>query len=83
MTLTFYSKVDRFETYSNLDSKVIALIWNFRCYLHIMGNHCAKYEQARSKNERGVCITDRRQVLSKFDLDLCLKGHIHIPRPLL
>ena len=31
-----------------------------RCKLLTIGNHCAKYELPRFKNERGVCVMSRK-----------------------
>ena len=66
--------VVRFWKYMTVDSKVIALIWNFCCDLYIIGNHCDKYEHPRSKHESWVWVSSRRQVLSICDLDILLKA---------
>ena len=38
------------------DSKIILMIWIASWYLHILGNHCARYEHPWSKNEGGVGV---------------------------
>ena len=32
------------EPQLTFDSKVLAVIWNYCCNLHTIGNYCAKYE---------------------------------------
>ena len=53
------------------------------CNLHTIGNHYAKYEQTRSKNERGVRITSRKYVTLIIDskviaVFLNLRCNLHI-----
>ena len=52
-----------------IDSKAIALIWNFRCNLDTLDNPCIKYERLGQKQLKLSCI----QVSSMRDLDLLLK----------
>ena len=52
------------------DSKITLVIWIAYCYLHTIGNHCAKYEHPRSRNEKGVCGTSPKTYLSICDHDL-------------
>ena len=42
--------IKTFEAYLTwtVDSKIILMIWNFRCRLHTKSSHCAKYEQSSS-----------------------------------
>ena len=65
-----------------LDFKVISIFWDLRCNFHMICNYCSKYEYARSKNERGVRVLSRRQVLSISDIDLWLPYHISDVKPL-
>ena len=54
----------------------IALIWNFRCNLHTIGNHCQIWTPSvkkKIKNKTGVLVSKRWQVLGIRDLDLLLK----------
>ena len=44
------------------DTEVIWCSDTFVCNLHIIGNHSSEYERPRSKNERGVRITNRTKV---------------------
>ena len=44
--------------------------------------YCSKYEYARSKNEKGVRVLSRRQVLSISDLALRLPDHISDVKPM-
>ena len=64
------SSVTDFKEYLTLDVKVISIFRDFCCNLHMICNQCSKYEYARSKNEIGVRVLSRRQVLSISDLDL-------------
>ena len=44
--------------------------------------YCSKYEYARTKNEIGVRVLNRRQFLSISDIDLLLPDHISDVKPL-
>ena len=63
------SNVTDFKEYLILDVKVISIFRDF-CCLYMICKYCSNYEYARSKNEKGVRVLSRRQVLSISGLDL-------------